>query len=453
MRFLGHTFAGNPRNIAKLVETTKFHAEDFQSVSSMLRCFVVLFLILPSICILGVVNVRQTAGVHCPELTVSTGLESYAGLSGLYRWDGNFSNHRAVYRQLHPSGQDFGGRYRIVHCGATDSWAFVKINEGQDAQLLCQSNWMIMSEPDESYDIFTPGNWVYFTRALGVNIAPDFILNCNSCEKENELVHCNRGGSCVEGRCQCRDGGYGPTCAFSAPCRVVSIEGVVQDGYGGKFTLLENKGTRENAPGIDAFHRMPPWYSKGNKTVSTSLRPVYLNRCSASTELGTLPPTCTGTTTVLFHDGVRWLMTRPSVLSPDLHDSASNALIEEFFDQFHPEDYVMTDRVEVYSSQTPGASPEDAEEWYIDGFISEMLIECEEVDVNEAKFIAADHETDFFPDQSGGGAGPAIKPPSSPPPPPPAPPPGTRAAAPQASPNLLRPGGKLLFVAGSEFRV
>jgi len=98
MRFLGHAFDGNPRNIAKLVETTRFHAEDFHGLSFMLRCFVLVFLLLPAVVILGVVHVRQTAGVHCPEITVSTGLEVYPGLSGLYRWDGTFSNHRAVYR-------------------------------------------------------------------------------------------------------------------------------------------------------------------------------------------------------------------------------------------------------------------------------------------------------------------------------------------------------------------
>ena len=336
-----------------------------------------------------------------------------------------------IHRQLHPSGNDFGGRYRIVHCGVTEAWTFIKIDDSQEAQLMCQTNWMIMSEPDESYDIFNAGGWVYITRERGVNPAPDLMIHCTSCEVENELVHCNRGGSCVDGRCQCRDGGWGPTCALVAPCRVVRIEGdEVPDGFGGKYQLLENALTKEDAPEVAPFQRMPAWYRAVNKTVSASMRPVYLNRCSSTSAAarrqgadGLQGPACTGLTTILFHDGVGWLLARPSSLSPQLDNQAPNALLEAFFDQFHPGDYSLIEGDGIYySSPTPGASPEDAEGWFRDGLMVRMVFECEEADLNEAKFIAEDYETDFFPTESGGGPSPPMKPP----PPTPAPPPGRR---------------------------
>ena len=329
-----------------------------------------------------------------------------------------------IHRQLHPSGYDFGGKYRLVHCGATEAWTFIKINDREDAQLMCQTNWMIMSEPDESFDIFNADSWVYITRERGVNPAPDLMIDCTSCEEENELVHCNRGGSCVDGRCQCREGGWGPTCALAAPCRVVRIEGNSPDGFGGKYRLLETTQEREDPPDVTPFQRMPPWYRGANKTVTASMRPVYLNRCSSAPAKarrqgaeGPQPPppppaapppaACTGLTTILFHDGVGWLLARPSSLSPDLDDQAPNALLETFFDQFHPGDYSLIDGDGIfYSSPTPGASPEDAEGWFRDGLMERMVFECEEADLNQAKFIAGDSQTDFFPGQGGGGTSP-----------------------------------------------
>ena len=45
-----------------------------------------------------------------------------------------------------------------------EAWAVVEVEGRQDAQVVCQTSWMMMSEPDESYDVFSPSNWVYFTR-------------------------------------------------------------------------------------------------------------------------------------------------------------------------------------------------------------------------------------------------------------------------------------------------
>ena len=58
------------------------------------------FLVVPFIGVLAIVTTTQQAGAHCPELTLATGVAEAGGLSGLYRWDGGFSNERPVYRQV-----------------------------------------------------------------------------------------------------------------------------------------------------------------------------------------------------------------------------------------------------------------------------------------------------------------------------------------------------------------
>jgi hypothetical protein len=134
------------------------------------------------------------------------------------------------------------GRYQLLYCDASSSWTFVAVKEGQDIQQICQTQWLISSKEDQtSYSVFTPDSWVEFSRKTGVTNS-DIVLKCNQCEKENELVHCNRGGECNNGRCECRPGGFGPLCEFAAPCLKIRTSGsAISTLYRGDYTMLGNE--------------------------------------------------------------------------------------------------------------------------------------------------------------------------------------------------------------------
>jgi len=99
----------------------EFHAEDLGFAVYCLRIAVVVFLVVPFVCVLAIVTTTQQAGAHCPELTLATGVAEAGGLSGLYRWDGGFSNDRPVYRQVHPAEPSFQNVV-IAHCDAAGAW-------------------------------------------------------------------------------------------------------------------------------------------------------------------------------------------------------------------------------------------------------------------------------------------------------------------------------------------
>jgi hypothetical protein len=73
-------------DVAQACVDRHFHAENLTEVSNLLRFFIVL---VSSACfvLLGIVNVRQIQGTHCPALLIETGSDLFAGLSGMYQWN------------------------------------------------------------------------------------------------------------------------------------------------------------------------------------------------------------------------------------------------------------------------------------------------------------------------------------------------------------------------------
>jgi len=163
------------------VQNKSFHAEDIPLLATILKFFMLLVFGL-GVAIVSLVSAAQIEGAYCKELIISTGSENYPGLSGLYRSNGVLSENRPIYEQIHPSGYEFGKKYKLLYCGASQSWTILRMKESQNPQEACQTQWLIMSKEDNGFSVFLPDSWMEFHRSTALT-SSDLIIKCNQCEK------------------------------------------------------------------------------------------------------------------------------------------------------------------------------------------------------------------------------------------------------------------------------
>jgi hypothetical protein len=160
--------------------------------------------------------------------------------SGLYKYSGAMSEARPIYDQIHPSGYEFKQKYKLLYCGEMQAWTILRMTESQDPQQACQTQWLIASKETEGFSVFEPDSWMEFHRSTALT-SSDLILKCNQCEKENELVHCNRDGTCNEdtGRCECNVA-FGPLCEYMPPCITLKTTGnsALTATYEGEYKVV-----------------------------------------------------------------------------------------------------------------------------------------------------------------------------------------------------------------------
>jgi hypothetical protein len=466
MRFITKTAF----EVAAKVSSQTLHAENLPYTNTILKAFVVVCLIVPFFTTLSLVTRAQISGAHCPEISVSTGDEGYAGLSGLYRWDGTYSNDRAVYRQVHAAGNKFAKKYVIVHCSVSTSWTFLEDQStaGQASVFFeenCGISWLIMSEVDRRYTIFSPAKWFAFSRSLGIFVVPQMHIKCNVCESSNQDLQCNRGGTCSDdGRCECRAGGFGPTCDFAAPCRTVNIDfsqlpsngSLIAKQVQGFYTYArlsrcEGKKAAECVDvsptiAVDTYTNgrlldtVVDWYKKQDRLLTSSMRPVYINW-----NVGR----------IMFHDGARWALTTMTLLGIPPPQNASQ--VQAFFESFHSySNKSEMSKVTLFSDVTPVVSPDLAKAWYTYHARSNgesnavelpFWITCTEVDPDTTTFKEQDTQIQAGKlSPNGGTKNPSNVQDSTPPPPPPnvqgsktsTPPPNAQASQPASPPSNVQ---------------
>ena len=192
-------------------------------------------------------------------------------------------------------------------------------------------------------------------------------------------------------RCQCREGGFGPTCEFSNPCLSVRTSGA--DAAAVDLDVSWNLVTFGNSSDPETLRKPEKFYIEYAKAVSTSLRPVYVARTGVGVQ-------------VLFHNGRRWLMVKTQDLSASLGANPNDDNINDFMNklQFFNEYSTgenhpivrFNDLAVAFSEPSSSASPEDVIQWIRGELPIKLQMSCETPDPLAQKFLDEDKNLDLI---------------------------------------------------------